>query len=412
MALQSQAPRSGSNRRYAATSRRSKKGLAPWMVLIGVAVILAGLYFLFVDPADPTRNANAAEPDSNQPPGQAEGPSAYAPTSTTAGDSHTPPPSLTRDNPGSASNPATSGADATVTAAKGSATAAKKTARPGYTGASATTATSGRQLKGEAKDQYELGMQRLEAGDIITGRALLSELLFRDGALPRHEATAVRERLAHLSEQTLFTRDKRPTEQIAKDPILAIHKVQPGEYLSTIANTYRTPYQLIERINATDARKLQAGQSLQVIKGPVHARIDKSDYRMDLYVFDPDGLPIYLKSYTVGLGEFDSTPIGTWRIKPGSKVGPANGGPSWRNPRTGKVYDRNDPDIPIGEYWMALEGTDEKTSGIEGYGIHATNDPASIGRQESMGCVRMRDQDVDQVFYTLYEGASTVQIVP
>ena len=102
-------------------------------------------------------------------------------------------------------------------------------------------------------------------------------------------------------------------------------------------------------------------------------------------------------------------------IKRGAKVGPdaANGtGPSWRNPRTEKFYESDDPDIPIGEYWMALEGTDENTKGKTGYGIHATNDPASIGRQESMGCVRMRDKDIDEVFYTLYEVASTVEIVP
>jgi lipoprotein-anchoring transpeptidase ErfK/SrfK len=61
---------------------------------------------------------------------------------------------------------------------------------------------------------------------------------------------------------------------------------------------------------------------------------------------------------------------------------------------------------------MALEGMDEKTKGVVGYGIHATNDPDSIGQQQSMGCIRMRDDDVDEVFYTLFEGASTVQIVP
>ncbi|MGB0768613.1 MAG: L,D-transpeptidase family protein, partial [Phycisphaeraceae bacterium] len=268
-----------------------------------------------------------------------------------------------------------------------------------------------RQLIGAAKEQYETGMQRLESGDIPVGRALLSELLFRDGALPRHEAQAVRERLAFLNENTVFAA-KRSADQVRQDPIVSIHRVQSGEYLSTIGNTYRIPYQLIERINNIEARRLQAGQNIQVINGPVHARIDKSDYRMDLFVEDADGLRIYLKSYTVGLGEFDSTPLGTWLVKPGSKVGPANGGPSWVNPRTGERYDRNDPDIPIGEYWMALEGQDDNTRDKKGYGIHATNDPESIGRQESMGCIRMRDEDVDQVFYTLFEGASRVEIVP
>ena len=399
MALQSQAPRpAGGNRRYSSTGRR-KKGLAPWLILLGLVVIVAGLIVLFSDPEDPANPANANANDgtaapatngasdpgllANNPPTRNESSNTGSPTPPDRGTSGTP----TVDRTG--------GDDPTLPDPRLEAIARSET----------------RELLGAAKEQYETGMQRLESGDIPVGRALLSELLFRDGALPRHEAQAVRERLTFLNESTVFSK-MRNAEQIAKDPIVSLHKVQSGEYLSTIGNTYRIPYQLIERINDIDARRLQAGQGVQVIKGPVHAQIDKSDYRMDLFVEDPDGLRIYLKSYTVGLGEFDSTPIGKWIVKPGSKVGPANGGPSWVNPRTGERYDRNDPDIPIGEYWMALEGIDENTRDKKGYGIHATNDPESIGRQESMGCIRMRDEDVDQVFYTLFEGASIVEIVP
>ncbi|MGB1123875.1 MAG: L,D-transpeptidase family protein [Phycisphaeraceae bacterium] len=388
MALQSQAPRSGGTRRYASNSRR-KKGLGPWLALLGLVVIVAGLIVLFSDPEDPTApaNANAAAPEQAGP--EITGPS----TETQLPPDRVTPPAVTDE--GTPDRNTDTGSAAS---------------RPDPRLESIATSET-QQLIGAAKDQYETGMQRLESGDIPVGRALLSELLFREGALPRHEAQAVRERLAFLNENTVFSK-KRNGEQIAKDPIVSLHKVQSGEYLSTIGNTYRIPYQLIERINNIDARRLQAGQGIQVIKGPVHAQIDKSDYRMDLFVEDPDGIRIYLKSYTVGLGEFDSTPVGKWIVKPGSKVGPANGGPSWVNPRTGERYDRNDPNIPIGEYWMALEGIDDNTRDRKGYGIHATNDPESIGRQESMGCIRMRDDDVDQVFYTLFEGSSIVEIVP
>jgi lipoprotein-anchoring transpeptidase ErfK/SrfK len=350
---------------------------------------VAGLIVLFSDPEDPTTpaNANAAAPEQAGP--EITGPS----TETQLPPDRVTPPAVTDE--GTPDRDTDTGSAAS---------------RPDPRLESIATSET-QQLIGAAKDQYETGMQRLESGDIPVGRALLSELLFREGALPRHEAQAVRERLAFLNENTVF-RKKRNGEQIAKDPIVSLHKVQSGEYLSTIGNTYRIPYQLIERINNIDARRLQAGQGIQVIKGPVHAQIDKSDYRMDLFVEDPDGIRIYLKSYTVGLGEFDSTPVGKWIVKPGSKVGPANGGPSWVNPRTGERYDRNDPNIPIGEYWMALEGIDDNTRDRKGYGIHATNDPESIGRQESMGCIRMRDDDVDQVFYTLFEGSSIVEIVP
>ncbi|MEO0476552.1 MAG: L,D-transpeptidase family protein [Planctomycetota bacterium] len=394
MALQSQAPRAGGTRRYTSNSRR-KKGLAPWLILLGVVVIVAGLVVLFSDPADPATNPANANADDGTSETQPSGSGDPAPLATNNPD---------RGSTGSAPPPDRGTQGSTERTTTNDPTQPDPRVE-------AIARSEARELIGAAKDQYETGMQRLESGDIPVGRALLSELLFREGALPRHEAQAVRERLAFLNENTVFSK-KRNAEQIARDPIVSLHKVQPGEYLSTIGNTYRIPYQIIERINNIDARRLQAGQGIQVIKVPVHARVDKSDYRMDLFVQDPDGLHIYLKSYTVGLGEFDSTPIGKWVVKPGSKVGPANGGPSWVNPRTGKRYDRNDPDIPIGEYWMALEGIDDNTRDKKGYGIHATNDPESIGRQESMGCIRMRDEDVDQVFYTLFEGASTVEIVP
>jgi lipoprotein-anchoring transpeptidase ErfK/SrfK len=146
-----------------------------------------------------------------------------------------------------------------------------------------------------------------------------------------------------------------------------------------------------------------------VLKGPFHAVVDKSAFRMDIYADQTDayGNRIYIRSFPVGLGEFGTTPVGTWVVKPNSKV--IN--PSWVNPRTGEKFDKNDPDIPIGEYWIALEGTDPETELMAGYGIHGTNQPESIGMEMSMGCVRMLADDVRLVYELLVGGKSTVRIV-
>lgn len=384
MSLQSQATRSGGSRRN--MTRRRRKSKAPWLALLLLAGGVVGLYFMFAggEPGQATGGENA---------------DASASAGVTPVNQGNPRPNAAQ---GEAARPANPGSSGAATPRQGT-----DEQRPRVPDLSAYHGDSATPLVGEAKDQYELGVQKLDEGDLVTGRALLSELLFREGALPRHEAAAVRERLAAENERLVFSRERVPG-----DTITLGHTVQSGEYLSTIANTYKTPYQFIERINNVQANRLQAGQTLKVLRGPIHARVDKSDYRMDLYVEDPDGLKIYLKSFTIGLGEFDSTPVGLWQVKLGSKVGPANGGPSWRNPRTGERFDRNDPNIPIGEYWMGLEGIDDNTREHQSYGIHATNDPDSIGRQESMGCIRMTDEDVDQVFYMLYEVRSRVEIVP
>jgi lipoprotein-anchoring transpeptidase ErfK/SrfK len=55
----------------------------------------------------------------------------------------------------------------------------------------------------------------------------------------------------------------------------------------------------------------------------------------------------------------------------------------------GKVV-RPGPSNPVGTRWMGL--------GFKGYGIHGTNEPKSIGRAASHGCIRMRNRDVEELF--------------
>jgi lipoprotein-anchoring transpeptidase ErfK/SrfK len=45
---------------------------------------------------------------------------------------------------------------------------------------------------------------------------------------------------------------------------------------------------------------------------------------------------------------------------------------------------------PLGSRWMGLSA--------KGYGIHGTNVPASIGHAASHGCIRMRKQDLEELF--------------
>ncbi len=45
---------------------------------------------------------------------------------------------------------------------------------------------------------------------------------------------------------------------------------------------------------------------------------------------------------------------------------------------------------PVGTRWLGLSA--------KGYGIHGTNNPASIGHNASHGCIRMRNRDVEELF--------------
>ncbi len=53
------------------------------------------------------------------------------------------------------------------------------------------------------------------------------------------------------------------------------------------------------------------------------------------------------------------------------------------------------PDNPLGTRWLGLDVPE--TSGYK-YGIHGTNNPASIGKSVSQGCIRMHNKDVEWLF--------------
>jgi lipoprotein-anchoring transpeptidase ErfK/SrfK len=89
-----------------------------------------------------------------------------------------------------------------------------------------------------------------------------------------------------------------------------------------------------------------------------------------------------IKMYQTAVGATQSpSPSGTFTVI--SRVS----NPTWYH--AGKVVPPG-KNNPVGSRWIGLS---EK-----GYGIHGTNAPKSIGKSVSHGCIRMRNQDVEQLF--------------
>ncbi len=59
-------------------------------------------------------------------------------------------------------------------------------------------------------------------------------------------------------------------------------------------------------------------------------------------------------------------------------------------------------DNPLGTRWMGLNR--------KGYGIHGTNEPRSIGKAASHGCIRMAKKDLEQLFQLVRVG-DVVEII-
>ena len=196
----------------------------------------------------------------------------------------------------------------------------------------------------------------------------------------------------------------------ANDPFSKQYTVQEGDSLSNIRKSLHLDceWRFLQRINhlATE-RSIRVGQVLKTPTGAFHGEVHKSEFRLNIFQGDGPGR-VMIASYPISLGEFNSTPIGAFSIRPRSKLID----PEWRNPRTGQHFASNDPANPIGERWIGLKGIEPHNKNFEGYGIHGTTDITSIGKQASMGCVRMLPQDVEVVYELLTEPNSVITIAP
>ena len=191
-------------------------------------------------------------------------------------------------------------------------------------------------------------------------------------------------------------------EVVDGDPLVTQYTISPGDTLGKIANKYDITAEFLAAINGiTNPNLIRAGQRLKIVQGPFDARIDKSEYRMDLYL-----RTTLVKSYPVGLGANNGTPLGTWKVS--TKLS----NPTYYPPRGGAIIAADDPNNPIGEHWIGLVGVSGSAVGAERYGIHGTIEPESIGKSMSLGCVRMHNADVAEVYMLLIPNKSKVTIEP
>jgi len=167
-----------------------------------------------------------------------------------------------------------------------------------------------------------------------------------------------------------------------------IHKVKKGENLTTIARKNGVYVQHIKRINKLQRDLIRPNQLLKIIPGQPSIEVDKSSLTLTLYL---DG--VYVKEYSVGTGKQDGTPEGEFIIERMVR------NPDWYPPEGG-VVKFGSPEHEIGTRWMGFK----EKPGLRSYGIHGTNDPATIGKESTRGCVRLRNEDVEELYDLVREG--------
>jgi lipoprotein-anchoring transpeptidase ErfK/SrfK len=232
---------------------------------------------------------------------------------------------------------------------------------------------------------------------IIDARAKLNEVLSMP--ISEQQRAHVKEQLSALADKWLFSRTIYP-----QDKLTGSYKVKPGELLSTIGKQFKVPYEILMKINnITRPEALQAGETIKVINGPFHARVYRSTFTMDLYLQNT-----FVRSFAVGLGKPGmETPTGLWAVKEGGKMIQ----PRWTDPISGRTYESEDPDYPLGSRWIALEGLKGDAAGRSGFAIHGTKDPKGIGTADSQGCIRLHNGDAILMYNLLVPVDSLVEIV-
>lgn len=203
---------------------------------------------------------------------------------------------------------------------------------------------------------------------------------------------------AYFSTDNPIIRDKvRPDAQAIANRLLLSprrtkaaerYTVVAGDNLDLIAKRYKTTVEMIQFVNNIKTHLIHPRDSLKILTGEVSLLVDKSDYRLDVLL---DGKFLY--SAPVGLGRHGKTPTSEFVIEDRQLK------PAWH--RSGqRAIPYGDPENPLGEAWLGFKDTDED----QGYGIHGTDKPDTIGTESSDGCVRLRNEDIMMVYRLVSSG--------
>lgn len=164
----------------------------------------------------------------------------------------------------------------------------------------------------------------------------------------------------------------------------AQYVIQPNDALEKIAKNFSTTVELIRRANSLKSDFIAAGKPLKVNTSQFSVVIDKSQNVLFLKRAGE-----VIKSYVVATGKDNSTPAGNF------KVINRLVSPTWF--KTGAVISPDSPENILGSRWIGLD--------VKGYGIHGTIAPDQLGKQVTLGCVRMKNEDVEELFDVIPLGA-------
>ncbi|MBU3758353.1 MAG: LysM peptidoglycan-binding domain-containing protein [Candidatus Omnitrophica bacterium] len=224
--------------------------------------------------------------------------------------------------------------------------------------------------------QLEQARQLEKNGKFLQARKVYENILASKKEVPGLKEAA-RKKIGQLNVKIVHSKLETPESDL--------YEVAAGDSLYKIAQRFGTTVALLKRSNGIKSDVIVPGAKLKVLNAPFSMRVDKSDNILTLQLGGR-----FFKSYRVSTGKNNSTPVGNFKINMKLE------NPTWYY--AGAVVPPGSPDNYLGTRWMGFD--------LKGYGIHGTTFPESIGKQESLGCVRLLNKDVEELYDLVPVGTS------
>ena len=229
------------------------------------------------------------------------------------------------------------------------------------------------------RDQFQKALDLRESDKLAEARDALRVLLAKLQVAGSNEAKALAEEaqkaLGEINVKLLLTRSAAPEK--------VDYVVQGGDSLSRIARQFNTTVEVLQKANSLRDTVIQPGNRLRVTPTKFTVAVSKS---ANTLLLTDDGR--FFKLYHAGTGQYSTTPTGTFKI-----TDRIPNPPWWKD---GRTIPYGSKENILGTHWLALD--------IPHYGIHGTWDAETIGHQSSAGCIRLLNDDVEELFTMLPPG--------
>jgi len=251
----------------------------------------------------------------------------------------------------------------------------------------------------ENLDNIEFAIKSYEVASKGPNELIVNKALFSVGRLSEQQNLDSKAALVYHLIMKKFPREESAQEAANKLGELNLkhlpsenqttYNVKKGDNLISIAKRFNTTVPLITEANGLDNTSIKIGMDLKVPQMRFGLDIGIEDKLVYLLC---EGYIV--KQYRIATGAPDTpTPAGNFSIINKSK------NPTWYSP-DGPIPP-DDPRNQLGTHWMGISNEETRKRGL---GIHGTNRPETIGQNVSDGCIRLRNEDTEELFALISTG--------